>query len=206
MKTAEKKLGILQAIIRQNFQRSTLVGTGRIDNESRIVSVDKDGKLNFWYMGKFDLTIDSDDVVNCKLIDAGKLTLGDGSEGMWYGPVFAITLTDNTICQLTVNEFCVENAEYRDPGVADIPKVDGWLTGDGKRDEHYNDAFCPEGYKANIIGYYKKKMRRSQLPLVEKALYLKERYPEIYGADGKLNGLFVFDGQKSTYYIKSPKR
>ena len=206
MKTAEKKLGIFQGIIRQNFQRSTIVGTGRVANESRIVSVDKEGNLVFWYMGKFDLTISSDDVVACELVESGKLTLSDGGEGMWYGPAFEITLTDNSVCRLTVNEFCVENAEYREPGVAEIPKVDGWLTADGKRDGHYEDAFCPEGYKANVIGYYKKKIRHSQLSIVEKALDIKNRYPHNYGEDGNLKGLYIFDGQKSTYYIKSIKR
>ena len=208
MKISEKKLGIVKETIRFNFQGSNIVGTiegninANIPKAKKFVSIDKEGNLLFWKSGDFDVTVCSDDVVGCKVIDSGKRGAMSSDSKRWYGSAFELTFSNGSMGCLIVNEFCVEQGEYRDATLADIPVVDGWLKFDGTRDEHYNDKFCPEGYKPNILSYYKSCYGRSNLPKVDKVLKLSERFPENFETEGKAKGAYIFDGTKSTRYIK----
>ena len=209
MKTAEKKLGFFKGTIRQNFLDFSIVGTiegdvTRLKGGRRMVSADKEGNLIFWIVNDFDIIVSAEEVVSCKIVDSGKrgAPCGSSNSGVWYGPVFELTFVNGSTGRLVVNEFCVEGAEYRNADVADIPHVDGWLAPDGTRDAHFNDALCPDGYKPNIVGYFREKSSSGKMSKVDNALKLKERFPEIFGADGKPKGLYVFNGSKSTYYIR----
>ena len=212
MKTSDKKLGILKETLRYNFQTSSIVGTIEGDVNTNIkkgfkwVSVTKEGTLVFWRHDDFEVTISSDDVVGCKVLSYGDR--GFGSSGKyWYGPTFELKFTNGTVGRLVVDDICVEAAEYIDLSVADVPKVDGWVAADGARDEHYNDGLCPEGYKPNILGYYKSiPFTRSQLPKVDNILKLSERFPDNFDASGNVKGAYTFDGAKSMHYIKNYRK
>ena len=174
----------------------------------RTVSIDRDGNLVFWAITQFDIIVSAEDVVDCKFVNSGiRGAYSAGSkDGVWYGPVFELTFANGSTGCLVINEFSVEDVEYRDSDIANIPKVDGWLSPDGRRDEHYNDTFCPNGYKPNILGYYKQISKHGQLSRIDNALKLSKRFPEIFGVDGTPNDLYIFDGTKNTYYIKNIKK
>ena len=203
-----KKLGIIKETIRFNVQGSNIVGAikgnvnANMPKVNKFVSIDKEGNLLFWKSGDFDVTVSCDDVVNCKVVDSGKRGSMTSDSKRWYGSVFELTFSNGTTGLLTVHEFCVEQGEYRDATAADIPVVDGWLSADGTRDEHYSDNLCPDGYKPNILSYFKSCQCRSNLPKVDKALKLSQRSPETFKTDGEAKGAYIFDGTKSTRYIK----
>lgn len=212
MKKSEKKLGIVMETIRYNFQSSKIVGGVEVfdDNNQkrryRFVSVGKENDLVIWSSFDYDISISSNDIVFCKVVEFGKRSshMSASSDGSrWYGPVFELTLTNGDKIRLVINEFCVESGEYRDASVADIPHVEGWLASDGTRDEHYNDALCPEGYTPNITGWFKQKSAYSSFKRIDKILNLTNRFPENFDMDGKPKGIYIFDGKKSTYYVKN---
>ena len=215
MKIAEKKLGFFMGTVRQNFMDSKIVGTiegevTKLKGGRRMVSFDKEGNLVFWIVNDFDITVCAEDIVDCKIAGFGRrgapMGSGSSSRGAWYGPAFDLTFVDGTKGCLVVNEFGVDGAEYRDSSVAEIPIVEGWLTSDGRRDEHYNDEICPEGYKANIVGYSRSVYGNGKLSKVIKSLKLNENFSELFGSDGSPKGMFIFDGSKSTYFIKKAKK
>ena len=209
MKTSEKKIGFIKETIRFNVQGSSIVGALRASsgklNVFKFVSIDKEGNLLFWKAGYCDVAIGSEDVVNCKVVDAGRRGALSSDSKRWYGPVFELTLSNGETWCLTVNDFSVEQGYANEQmlPMGAIPVVDGWLTDMGLRDEHYNDNFCPEGYKPNIVKHYLgAKYSKDNFPKIDKVLKLRERFPENFNSDGSPKGSYVFDGSISTRYIK----
>ena len=215
MKTGEKKLGCLAGTVRTN---QPWVGTieGSVNNATmpkggkKQVSIDKEGNVLFWIVNDFDVTVLPEDVVGCELVRNGIYVHGGPSikrgetniRTNWFGPMLKLSFADGTEGILCVKAFRVEQNVYK-PGFGDLPRVTGWLTPDGKRDEHFGDAICPEGYIPNVDGYYKSVRDTNQLKNIDKALKLSARFPEAFESEGVTKGLYTFEGGRSTFYVFS---
>ena len=214
MQTAEKKLGCLAGIGRTN---SVFIGTieGSVNvslpnGGKKQVSINKDGNVVFWIVNDYDVTVFPDDIVGCRIAGNGRYVLRSGITKVgdesipnhYYGTVFELDFADGTTGKLAIKAFGVIGDTVWKPGSGEIPKVDGWLAPNGSRDDHYKEPICPEGYRPNVVGYYKQKtMYGNPLAEIDKALNLSARFPDAFEADGSPKGLYTFDGGVSTHYV-----
>ena len=204
MKISEKKLNFIFEIIRYNFQSGNIVGIfqdyANMNRRPYFVSFEQSGAFVFWVANACEITVYPEDIVKCKVVAAGqKSTLVDHCG--WYGPAFEITLLNGMKGRLVINTFT--GVQCNTSGVNNLPVVDGWLAPGGTRDAHYNDAFCPEGYTPNISNYLTNiSSKEKRLADIIAAFRLRERFPDTFEADGTVAGLYIFDGQKSTLYVR----
>ena len=179
MEVSEKKLGCLEGTKRTNMDNCGYV-EGSV-NESlksgmKQVCV-KDGKAIFWIVNDYDVTVTADDVKSYTIDGINVFTreYSRNNKSTNDQRVFFHEHTVNYLIEfkngksgvLKVNSLVVyardksyeaNNKYFFQNKIvhADYAaEVKGWLTPDGKQDERYNDAVCPEGYKPDIIGFRK---------------------------------------------------
>ncbi len=172
METSEKKLGCLQGIKRENVAAKYGYIEGSVNTSLKTGSKEVcliNGKAVFWIANDYDVTVYPEDVASHEVCGVNVFTRKDrtsNDEIFEYTTNLKIQFTNNTEGILkvkTIDLFGIDAMYKTDVKALKecpsgyIPEIAGWLTSDGKKDEHYDDNFCPEGYKPDVVGLRKLK-------------------------------------------------
>lgn len=176
METSEKKLGCLAGTLRFNTTRcgdiegsvNTTLKTG-----CKAVSI-KDGKVLFWIVNDYDVTVTADDIASYSISSQNKKnrekSRNVNNERIYMyehtvnydvefknGTNGCLKLITLTVCAPEKNYNEINKMIFRNNKCPNdyVPEVAGWLTADGTKDDKYNDVLCPDGYKADIVGFRK---------------------------------------------------
>ncbi len=168
MKVSEKKLGCLQGIVRENLGGPCGYIDGSIaelKSGMREVSIVKD-EVILWIVNSCDIIVDAGDIASAAVVSASDFirkgrakVQGQDVKSLQYGIHYLLDFTDGRSGVLKVLALNVSEKTFKDPKAAAqstrqyVAVVKGWLTPDGKKDEKYDSALCPEGYKPEIVGF-----------------------------------------------------
>ena len=126
MQKAEKKLGCLKGTGRANKPTVGYIG-GTVNDETlpnggrKQVSI-IDGKVVFWIVNDFDVTVSPEDITGCEVVAIGvnmhhkvvsteKNESGNNKKADQYGDVLELTFANGTTGKLEITEFCAFSDE-----------------------------------------------------------------------------------------------
>ncbi len=178
MEVSEKKLGCLEGTKRTNMDNCGYVeGSVNESLKSGMKQVcTKDGKVIFWIVNDFDVTVTADDIksytidgINVFTREYSRNNSKDNTRVFFHEHTvnYLIEFANGKTGVLKVNSlkvyardksYAANNKYFFDNKIIHddyVPEVRGWLNPEGKQDAKYNDVFCPDGYKPDIIGFRK---------------------------------------------------
>ncbi len=174
MEVSEKKLGCLKGTVRTNVEYVGYIEGSVNENLKsgyKQVSI-IDGKVVFWIVNDYDVAVTAEDITSYSVASVNTFTRTTGvskkrSDGQTtrvnvheYTVNYALEFVNGKSGILKVRAISVYDKDnlYNSSSAllqGYIPEVKGWLAPNNTKDEHYDDIFCPEGYKADIRGYRK---------------------------------------------------